>query len=186
ALADRPDRPELLERPGRAASPTGRPAAILEALEVEPIEARQPAVDGRPGEPEVAGRRADVRAVGPMPVDHRQAGPGGPAQVGRWGPPDTLHPERDEDRRGMAPAPPGAAGRLRHREPPLLLMSEHHQRSEGSRSVLSLGSRLTPRPGPVSRTYLDALSGRQVSVRPANRSRRASASGRFDRPNPIR
>ncbi|GAC1664731.1 MAG: hypothetical protein NVS9B8_05330 [Candidatus Limnocylindrales bacterium] len=44
-------------------------------------------------------------------------------------------------------------------ESPPLLMSEHHQRSEGSHLVSRAGSNLTPRPAPVSRTYLDAIIG---------------------------
>src|SRR5512147_586022 len=73
-------------------------------------------------------------------------------------------------------------------------MSEHHQRSEGSRSLCQAPIRLTPRPARVSRTYLDALSiSRELASDPRavytspvprhRRSRRASfrPSGRFVR-----
>jgi hypothetical protein len=50
----------------------------------------------------------------------------------------------------------------------LLLMSEHHQRNEGSHFIFSSGSRLASHPGPVSRTYLDVITapGRRGAFRP--------------------
>jgi hypothetical protein len=47
--------------------------------------------------------------------------------------------------------------RLRHREPPSAAGCTP-QRGEGSCTVLQPRSRLTPRPGPVSRRYLDELT----------------------------
>ena len=72
-LADRADRMELGDRPGRPASPMGSRRAVLEGLEPEAIEPAEPAVDGRSGHPEVAGGQADVGTVLAMPVDHREA-----------------------------------------------------------------------------------------------------------------
>jgi hypothetical protein len=121
-LADRPDGRQLVARPGRSTPSARGRRAILEALEVEPVEPLQPAIDGRPGKAEVTGGPADIGAVAAVPVDHREAGPGGPAEISRREPAEGLERARDEDRRGMLPAAPHAAGRLRHREPPLLLM----------------------------------------------------------------
>ena len=59
------------------------------ASRAEPVVAGQPAIDRRSTEAEVAGRAADVAAVGPMPVEHREPA-ARPAQV-RRGP--TADPE---------------------------------------------------------------------------------------------
>ena len=77
ALADRLDRAQLLDRPGRPTPPARRRAAVLEGLEAERgrTAPSQRYTVGRPIA-EVAGGPADVAAVGPVPVEHRQAAPG--------------------------------------------------------------------------------------------------------------
>src|SRR3990172_3258343 len=116
--AERLDGPQLRDRPGRPPPPTWRRAAILERLEMEPVVAREPAVHGRAAEAEVAGRPADVRAVPPVPIEHRQS-LAGLAREARGLPPPSDDEERVRMQRHerMPASSPHATGRLRHREP---------------------------------------------------------------------
>ena len=96
-LADRPDGPQLVDRPGRPAPSAGCAGSVLETLEAEPLEARQPAVDGRSRQPEAARRPTDVGAVGAVPVDQRQARAGRPAELDRRMVPELLDGRWGED-----------------------------------------------------------------------------------------
>ena len=90
------------------------------------IAAGQPAVHRRARGAEVAGRPTDVAAMGPMPVEHRQSAASVARQVGRR---LTVLPEALErpgcggDRWVLATRS-HATRRLRHREPPSVLMSD--------------------------------------------------------------
>jgi hypothetical protein len=104
----------LGHRPGGPTPAQGDRAAILEAHQAMSLETAQPAVHGGPGEAEVAGREADVLAVGAVPVEHGKAGSGAGREVGGRVADQPIEGRRTGGEVGVSP-PAAVRPRLGHR-----------------------------------------------------------------------